>query len=114
MFAIICGTLIMATVALLEPARAVRARLREEKQRELARVRQRIHAARAIALGSAEGAGGARDLPGLLAYEARIEAVPEWPFDTSTLVRFGGLLVLAVGSWLGGALVERLVGSVLE
>jgi hypothetical protein len=115
LFAILAGTLFMGTLALLEPARAIHARLREAKRAELSRVRDRIVRARDVALGATPEPGGsaAVELPGLLAYESRIEAVSEWPFDVPTLLRFGALLTLAVGSWLGGAVVERLLGSML-
>jgi hypothetical protein len=103
----------MSTRGLLDPVTEIHRRLRAEKRAELARVRERIRSARASALEQA-GAEGAARLPGLLAYESRIERVNEWPFDAPTLIRFGALVVLAVGSWLGGAVVERLLGVALE
>jgi hypothetical protein len=39
--------------------------------------------------------------------------VREWPYDAPTLARFAFLVLLAVGSWLGGALVERVVNLFL-
>jgi hypothetical protein len=57
--------------------------------------------------------GAAAELEGLLAWEQRISEVREWPFDVSTLARFGALLALAIGSWLGGAVVERALGMAL-
>ena len=53
-------------------------------------------------------------LPGLLAYETRIESVREWPYDVPTLLRFALLTVIAISSWLGGALVERALSAVLD
>ncbi len=53
-------------------------------------------------------------LQGLLAYEARIESVREWPYDTPTLLRFAILAVITSSSWLGGALVERALSAVLD
>lgn len=113
LLSVLAGTLLLGTLAFLEPARSVRARLREAKQEELARVRSEIVRGKEAALRSAGGGEAAR-LPGLLAYEARIEAVREWPFDTPTLVRFAALALLATASWLGGAVVERLLSSVLD
>jgi hypothetical protein len=52
-------------------------------------------------------------LGGLLAFEARIASVGEWPFDVRTLVRFLALLALPLGSWIAAALVEWLVSHVL-
>ena len=53
-------------------------------------------------------------LPALLAWEARVESIREWPFDTPTLVRFALFLLIPLGSWLGGAVVERVVDLVLD
>ena len=111
LLAVLAATLLLATLAFLEPARSVRARLRGAKRGELARARSEIARVKEAAL-SGNGAEASR-LPGLLAYESRIQAVREWPFDTPTLARFAALALLATGSWLGGAVVERLLGSVL-
>ncbi len=49
---------------------------------------------------------------GLLAYEARIAAVPEWPFDQHIAVRVGASALLLAVPWFGQAVaavvVERL------
>jgi hypothetical protein len=115
LIAILCATLLLATVSLVRPAQIFRRRLREAKATELGKVRAKIAEAKESALSDdAEvAAGHATLLPGLLAYEARLESVREWPFDTPTLLRFGALALLASGSWLGGALVERALGSFL-
>jgi hypothetical protein len=112
--AVVIGvTLFMSTRAFLDPVAEIHRRLRAERRAELARVRERIRSARAAALERADPEGAAQ-LPGLLAYESRIEQVGEWPFDAPTLARFAALLALAVGSWLGGAVVERILGAALE
>jgi hypothetical protein len=102
----------VATHAFLDPMRAVHQRIREAKYAELARVRERITKARNAAVERSEP-GAAAELEGLLAWERRVGELHEWPFDVSTLARFSALLVLAVGSWLGGAVVERVLGVVL-
>ena len=109
-------TLSLAVFLFLAPALAVRSRLRAAKQAELAHVRGRIAVAREAALAptSEAGAAASASLPGLLAYESRIESVREWPYDLPVLLRFGAVLLLATGSWVGGALVERLLGTVLD
>ena len=63
---------------------------------------------RAVLEGQPDAAELAR-LPGLLALESRLEAVREWPFDTSSLARFGLYLLIGLGSWIGAAMVERLI-----
>jgi len=113
LLAVLAATLLLATLAFLEPARSVRARLRDAKQGELERVRSEIVRVKGAALHSRDGTEASR-LSGLLAYESRIERVREWPFDTPTWARFAALALLATGSWLGGAVVERILGSVLE
>ena len=106
----------LATASMFLPAMMARGRLRESKAAELEKVRVRIAQIRDAML-SGPGSGAAEQaalMTGLLAYEARIESVPDWPFDTPTLLRFSLFAVLAAGSWLGGALVERALGAVLD
>lgn len=92
------------------------ARVHHEKERELRDVRARIRTSRDALLRAPAGAAGAEtaELPALLAWEQRIAAVPEWSVDLSSVLRFGTLVVLAVGSWLGGALTDRAVDSILR
>jgi hypothetical protein len=40
--------------------------------------------------------------------------VREWPFDAPTLTRFFLYVAIPLGSWVGGALVERLLGAALD
>ena len=86
----------------------------EAKRAELARVRAEIQRVKEAALEPHRAGTGADALPGLLAYESRIEAVSEWPFDMPTRLGFGAMVILAAGSWLGGAIVERLLGFALD
>jgi hypothetical protein len=46
---------------------------------------------------------------GLLAYEARIAAAPEWPFDQTTLVRVGASTLIVTVPWFGQALASYMV-----
>ncbi len=119
---ILAALLAFATLSLLLPARLAHDRLRAAKRAELERVRAAIAAER-DAVFAVSGAGASERarasehagvLQGLLAYEARIESVREWPYDTPTLVRLGLLALLATGSWVGGALVERALSAVLD
>ena len=66
------------------------------------------------AFARAEPTGAESGLADLIAYKEHIEAVREWPIDTPTALRFALYLALPVGSWLGGAFVERVVDSLLE
>lgn len=110
--AVDAATIGVGIAAFLLPVRGVRARIRAARARELAWVREEIARARAALAGEgAEADARAARLPALLAWEARVADVPEWPFDTPTLVRFALFLLVPIGSWLGGALVERIVDT---
>jgi len=112
------ATLLLVAVAVGSfwiPVRGVHSSLSAAKHAELTRVRAEIRRDReAVAALGPEADGAARRLPGLLAFEARIAATREWPFDAATLRRFGILLLLPLLSWLGGALVERAVDKILD
>ena len=104
---ILLATTAIAVASLLAPSRGVHERLRDAKRRELGWLRAEI--ARASGALRAGDAPGAAQLPALLAWEARVLAAPDWPFDSGTVARFGLFLLVPAGSWLGGALVERVV-----
>ncbi|MDJ0865413.1 MAG: hypothetical protein QNK03_04830 [Myxococcota bacterium] len=105
-------TLGLGVSALLLPSRGLHQRIRAEKARELAWVREAIERARdELARGRGDPEAS---LPALLAYETRVQQVHEWPFDTPSLLRFALFLLVPLGSWLGGALVERAVDSALR
>jgi hypothetical protein len=100
--------------AVLLPVRGVHRAIRAAKDAELLAVRAAIARTRAAALaGGAAGAEDATRLGGLLAFEARIAGVGEWPFNVGTFVQFAVFLALPLGSWIAGALVEWLVSRVL-
>lgn len=99
-------------LSLLLPLRGVRDRVREAKTKELAWCRERLAIARE---GLADDSNRDRGrLEELLAWETRIEAVSEWTLDASTFTRFALYLLIPLGSWAGGALVERVVDALLD
>jgi len=100
--------------AFLLPLFGAHRRIRELKHAELARVRDAIREAHAhtFAHSAAERPGGGR-LADLVSYEARIAGVGEWPIDTSTLLRFALYLAIGLGSWVGAAVVERVLETAL-
>ena len=53
-------------------------------------------------------------LSNLLAYKTLIDGVREWPVGASTLARIAVFMTIGVGSWVGSAVVERLLSSALE
>jgi hypothetical protein len=117
-FAELAVSAVLVTVAVgafVIPVRGVHMNLRTAKRAEIVRVRREIRRDREAVAGLGEEAAvAAQRLPGLLAFEARIERAREWPFAAATLRRFGILLLLPLLSWLGGALVERMLDSVLD
>lgn len=102
----------LAVLTLVFPALGIHENLRDLKRRELTRARRAIEEESA-ALFAAEAANPGGRLPALVAYEARVEAVHEWPFDAPMMLRFVLLALIATGSWVGGAVVERLLGLAL-
>ena len=95
----------------LLPVLGVHRAIRRAKDAELVAVRAAIARARTAALaGSGEEA---TRLGGLLAFEARIAGVGEWPFDLGTFLRFAAFLALPLGSWIAGAIVDWMVTRAL-
>jgi hypothetical protein len=105
----------LAVPAFVLPVRGLRRQIRACKAEELARVREEIRLDRDIvAKRQSESSEAGARLPGLLAYKNEIESVREWPFDAPTLARFFLYVAIPLGSWVGGALVERLLGAALD
>lgn len=102
----------VALLALILPTRRLHHRIRAAKKQELERVTTRVRAARDAMMRGEEAASGR--LADLLAYAHHLEDVREWPFDNRTLSRFVLYMLIPIGSWLGGALVERVVERVLD
>jgi hypothetical protein len=84
----------------VRPLERVHHKIRAAKACELERVRGEIDQVRLAA--SADSQAAIR-LQGLLAYEARIEAAPEWPFDQTTLFRVGASALILTVPWFGQA-----------
>lgn len=100
---------VFAGTGLLLPLLGARQRIREAKQTELSWCRNRLRKARQSL---DEGQPGAR-IDELLAWEARVESIREWPLDTTALGRFGLYLLIPLGSWSAAALVERFINRAL-
>jgi len=109
---VLAGTLVVAAFALLLPLRGIRARIIEAKGEELRWCREQMNERRAR-LAEGSGFGDAVRLDELVAWEARIQAVREWPLDASTFKRFVLYLLLPLGSWAGAAIVERWIDALL-
>jgi hypothetical protein len=102
-----------AVAAFFTPLLGAHRRVRQLKAAELARLGAAIADARArtFAQPSTDLAGGR--LADLVAYEGRIAAVREWPIDGSTWLRLALYFAIGFGSWVGAALVERVLDTAL-
>jgi hypothetical protein len=107
-------TVAVATAALLLPVRGVHRRIRDAKQAELAAVHAAIRGEpEALKTSALAGRREAPTLADLVAYREVVAGVREWPFDAPTYTRFALYLLIPLGSWLGGAFVERMVDALL-
>ena len=112
---ILLSTLAIAGAAMLFPMRGIHARIRAVKRAELDRVEAAIRGdSGALAGTRIEGRDPAPSLADLIAYKGLVESAREWPFDGSSLRRFGLYLLIPLASWVGGALVERGVSVLLD
>jgi hypothetical protein len=114
--ALMCLPIILGAILVVLTARGVHRAIVRAKAVDLEGVRSEIAREREAALGTDEERRTVADqrLPGLLAYEARVERVREWPFDLPVLLRFGLYVLILLGSWVAGALVERALGLALD
>lgn len=107
-------SLASGTFQLLLPLRGVRDRIQREKAQELDRLNAAIRGdTSALRDSPIAGRAASAGLADLLAYREFVRSVPEWPFDARARTRFALYVALPLGSWLGGALVERMLGAVL-
>jgi len=97
------------------PVRGARRRIRESKRAELAQIHRALRGD-ATAAGRLRVGGRAdpRGLQDLLAYRSFVISVREWPFDASSAARVALYLLIPLGSWLGGALIEQALAVLLR
>jgi len=108
--------LVLVAVALVAPTLGIHRSIRVAKTNELALLAEAIRTERASALAPRHADSPPEDarLGNLIQYQAFIKAIREWPFDLSIVSRAFLLIVLGAGSWLGGAVVERLLNVLLD
>ena len=94
----------LAWIGLMLPLRGIRRKIRVAKDQELDWCSQTLKVARDELK---SGAGQQQSISEITAYRSMIENIRNWPFDNPTLVRFTLYLMIPLGSWLGGAFVER-------
>ncbi|MDJ0866288.1 MAG: hypothetical protein QNK03_09290 [Myxococcota bacterium] len=105
---VLVAALAMGVLSLVLPVRDVQRRVAEAKRTRLAELDAELRR-----LVQAPGQEPGR-LGDLLALRAYIDGLREWPFDTPTLGRFALYMLIPLGSWVCGALVERAVGVLLD
>ena len=87
----------------------------EAKRAELGRVHAEIaNDLSAIEASAIAKRAGDVSLGDLLAYRDFVHSVPEWPFTAPLRLRFLLYAAIPLGSWLGGALVERALDTALR
>jgi hypothetical protein len=104
----------LCVFALLLPVSGVHRSLARAKAAELERVDAALRAeAEANLTPGGVAPAGAR-LSNLVAWRSLVAGAGTWPFDPTVWLRFALYVSLGLGSWLGGAIVERLLGAALD
>ncbi len=102
---------VLAWIGMMLPLRGIRRMIKAARNQELDWCRQQMVISR-DALKSGENA--TQSIAEISAYRTLIEGTGNWPFDSPTLVRFTLYLMIPLGSWLGGAFVERGLDFILS
>jgi hypothetical protein len=101
---------LLAVAVFLIPLIPLQRRVDAVKQSELKRISADIRRENEARI------AGAEDwvpLTGLIVYKKEIEQVSTWAFNTPTVLRFGFYVSLGIGSWVGAAVVERWLSTLL-
>lgn len=109
-------TVCLTGVSLFAPMRGANERICAAKRSEVGRVNDAIRGDLSVLHDSSIAVRAGSEPPGLadlLAYRAFVEALPEWPFNARIRTRVLLYAAIPLGSWLGGALVERLLDTAL-
>jgi hypothetical protein len=107
---IVVSILVLVSLAFFVSIAGVHRSLRAAKREALDSLRGEIRRASAELLAGRAPRGAA--LADLLALHGFLERAREWPLGAPALLRGALIAALAIGSWLGGAVVERLIDRV--
>ena len=99
-------------VIFLLPLLPISARIRNHKQRELALIQDRIGSLMASHSSPLEDDKVLVKLQPLLEYRREVKQVSAWPFESTIFFRLLIYLVIPPITWVGAALIERLMESV--
>ncbi|MBL4863738.1 MAG: hypothetical protein JKY63_02435 [Rhodobiaceae bacterium] len=110
----LAAIMLIAFATLMVPLYGIHLKIVAAKRAELRIVRDVIVELKDQFIGPRKAGGeAAQRLVGAIAYEARLEKMSDWSIDLPTMGKFSFYLVIPVVSWVGGALVERVVDAVL-
>ncbi len=111
---LVAVTSLIAAATFLIPLYPLHRRIDATKRAELAHVREAIRReSDARTAGEKDWAPPDARLTHLVSYKRQIEQVSTWAVNTPTVARFALYVSLGIGSWLGAALVERWLGTLL-
>jgi len=96
--------ILLAWTGMMLPLRGIRGKIKTAKKEELQWCRDSLKRSRDS---MKSGSNDKPSIAEITAYQNVIENIRNWPFDSPTLIRFTLYLMIPLGSWLGGALVER-------
>ncbi|MEH6568567.1 MAG: hypothetical protein V7709_05800 [Halioglobus sp.] len=114
-FSLLVIVLAMATTTFVIPMMGVRANILSVKRKELDRLREEIRGERAaVSKLQTNNAATSPRLANLIAYYQLIDRTQEWPIDAVNVLKFFLYLLIGLGSWLGGALVEVMLDRTLS
>jgi hypothetical protein len=97
----------------LLPIWSTHRRLKIAKHEELEAVREQLELLRAGQAAPLAELEKLSHLNELLAYRREINGVSEWPFDLGAMSRLGLYLIIPPLTWVGAALIENLVDTLL-
>ena len=101
--------IVMLTVVIL-PATGIRRRYVEEKSQQLEIVRTRI-ADRSAAVVDGSSTSESSNLPELISWELRLQQAKVWPYEMTVYMRVFLYAGIGLSSWVGAALVERIISA---
>jgi hypothetical protein len=101
--------LVVLAVAIL-PATGIRRRYLDEKQRQLKEVHARI-AERSAAVVDGSFTSESVSLSELVSWEQRLQQAKVWPYEMRMYWRVFLYAAIGLSSWLGAALVERILSA---
>ena len=112
----VCVPVVVAGVLVIVALRGVHRSIVRAKRSALEAVRAEVAREHKAVLASDEERKtlATLRLPGLVAQEARLERVKEWPLDLPAFLRFALYVLIPLGSWVAAAFVERALGAALE